>query len=68
MYPLGFPCSLEWIIREAQRWIEEHPAEEGEAAGPHRVEWGFRIIQIDEGKTFSENIEIVQQGWAWPRT
>ena len=67
MYPEGFACSVEWIVREAQRWVEEHAATSGEAPGPHRVEWGFRILQFEDGK-LSEETKIVQQGWAWSMT
>jgi hypothetical protein len=48
MYPQRFPCSQEWFIRKAQRWFEEHRADVGETEGPHRVEWGFRLMQVDE--------------------
>ena len=65
LYPTGMPCSMEWKVTEAKRWIAAHPAAAGEPAGPVRVQWGFRILSIDADGLLAENVHVVSVGTAW---
>lgn len=67
MHPPGYPCSMEWKIEEAKRWVGGHRAAAGTAPGPSRVAWGFRIVSLDRAGRLSQRIEIVSEGRAWPR-
>jgi hypothetical protein len=40
----GWPCSQEWQVVEARRWVEAHPG-----SGREAVEVGFRVIRVREG-------------------
>lgn len=44
--PAGYPCSQEWVVWEARRWIETNLV--GEARpGAVDVEVGFRILRVE---------------------
>lgn len=66
VYPEGFPCSLEWRVREWQRWLEGHTSEVPDVDGPIRIEIGFRMLAVDEEGVLTEQIQITQEGTAWP--
>ena len=61
MYPEGYPCSLEWMVREAQAWVDDH---RGAGPGPVPVAWGFRVLQVGEDGTVTENLEVLCEGTA----
>lgn len=67
LYPDGLPCSLEWQIHEAGRWIREKRAEDTDAPGPVKVEWGFVLVKARKDGRLSERWYPIQQGTAWPR-
>lgn len=67
MYPPGIPCSLEWQVREAQRWVDEHPLPAGEGPGPVRLAWGFRQLTLRPDHEVEERLEILCTGTAWTR-
>lgn len=48
IYPAGIPCSLEWRVREWQRWLRSHQSDVPGAAGPIAIEIGFRMLRVDE--------------------
>ena len=64
MYPKGYPCSLEWMVREAQAWVSDHP---GDGPGPVAVAWGFRVLRVGEDGAVSERLDILCRGTARPR-
>jgi hypothetical protein len=67
MYPKGTPCSLEWRIHEARRWIVQHTA-----SGPMEravpVQWGFTFVTVDEAGRVRQDVRIVSEGVACPRS
>ena len=66
MYPRGIPCSLEWQVHEARRWIQRHPAPAGQAEGEAvvPVEFGFRLIWVDEQGRLTMTLRPTMQGHA----
>jgi hypothetical protein len=67
MYPRGFPCSLQWRIYEAQRWIAQHTAPSPtERSVP--VQWGFKVVTVDDAGRVREDVRIVSEGVACPRS
>lgn len=66
MYPPRLPCSLEWQVREATRWVENNLDAGGEP-GPVQVSWGFVILRVQPDGSIQERWRPVQQGTAWPR-
>jgi len=67
LYPDGLPCSLEWQIHEAGRWIRDKAAPDGDAPGPVKVEWGFVIVKARKDGRLTERWFALQEGTAWPR-
>ena len=67
LYPDGLPCSLEWQIHEAGRWIRDKTAPAGDAPGPVKVEWGFVIVKARKDGRLTERWFALQEGTAWPR-
>jgi len=67
LYPDGLPCSLEWQIHEAGRWIRDKTAPAGDAPGPVKVEWGFVIVKARKDGRLTERWFAIQEGTAWPR-
>jgi hypothetical protein len=61
-YPPHTPCSLEWQIHEATRYVSKHLSD-GEP-GPVEVFWGFLYISVDEKGEIQERLDIVQSGHA----
>jgi hypothetical protein len=64
--PKGRPCSQEWLVYEAQRWLKNHavvaPPEDGIA-----VEVGYRMLRIDKDG-LHERLEPVTRGTGKLRT
>jgi hypothetical protein len=56
----GVPCSQEWLVHEAKRWLSTHLVENApEQAVP--VEIGWRMLRVDDG-TVHERLEPVTHG------
>ncbi len=68
MYPPGLPCSLEWMVLEAKRWVDDHTAEPGDAPGPVHLTWGFRILTLGDDHELSESLQVIGTAQAWPRS
>jgi hypothetical protein len=67
MYPQGTPCSLEWQVHEARRWIKQHPAPDGPLPSPEArvpVEFGFRLLWVDDAGHLTEKLRPTLQGTA----
>ena len=62
IYPKGIPCSLEWRVREIERWVEQHAAPAGSEPGPLKIELGFWIFRVDAGGTIQRNLRITARG------
>ncbi len=58
--PKGIPCSQEWLVHEAQRWLGnhrvDHPPEDGVP-----VEVGWRMLRVQEGAVH-ERLQPVARG------
>ena len=54
----GWPCSLEWQVVEARRWVEAHAG-----GGTEPVEIGFRLIRVRDG-AIEETLSPVTSGRA----
>ena len=67
LYPKGMPCSLEWQIHEAARWIRNHRAAPDSPPGPVKVVWGFVVVHVQDDGTLTEEVVELQSGTAWPR-
>ena len=59
-YPPGIPCSLEWMVHEAQHYVEGHLTEQD--IGDTKIEWGFMVISVDSDGTIQESFEPIQTG------
>ena len=44
--PDGYPCSQQWVVFEAKRWIEHHRVDTP-AADAVDIEIGFRILRLE---------------------
>jgi hypothetical protein len=66
MYPRELQCSLEWRVNEMRRWFDNHAAEGGDA-GTSDVEFGFRILKVDDRGQLDESLKITATGTAWPK-
>lgn len=67
IYPAGIPCSLEWRVREWQRWLSAHRSDVAGVEGPIRIQIGFRMLRVDEAGKLHQSIRFTQAGSAWPR-
>jgi hypothetical protein len=70
LLPPDVPCSMEYIVRDAARWIAEHRAAPHQPDGPAKITIGYRILSIDDSagaSTLRERMRIVAEGRAWPR-
>ncbi len=61
-YPPGTPCSLEWMVHEAVRYVGKNLSN-GEP-GPVAAEWGFLYLSVDKQGQVEERMEVVQSGHA----
>lgn len=61
-YPPRTPCSLEWKIHEAQRYVGKNLSTD--EPGPVEVEWGFLFISVDKSGQVQERMDVVQSGHA----
>lgn len=68
LYPRGLPCSLEWQVHEAGRWIRNHLAAADAEPGPVKVSWGFVIVRVNDQGKITEKWRPVQEGTAWRRS
>jgi hypothetical protein len=60
--PAKVPCSQQWIVYEAQRWLENHLVEEHpEDAVP--VEMGYRMLRVEADGTVSMRLEVLTKGY-----
>ena len=62
----GMATGLTWLTYEMSRWVEEHLEEE--ADGPAKVSVGYRVFTVDESSSVQEELVVVQDGQAWPRS
>lgn len=62
------PTSVTWMAEEAARWVRNHPKPEGVAEGPHRVQWGYRLLRIDSQGEIIEERLVLTEGHAWKRS
>lgn len=53
--PEGYPCSQQWVVYEARRWIEANGAAEADDTSVE-VEVGFRILRLERF--------VLQERWA----
>jgi hypothetical protein len=67
LYPSQLPCSLEWQVHEASRWLRDKAAEPDSGPGPVKISWGFVILRVMDDGTIQERWRPVQEGSAWPR-
>lgn len=67
MYPPGLPCSLEWQVHEAGRWLRNNLDAPDSPPGPVKVSWGFVILRVQPDGSIQERWRPVQEGTAWPR-
>jgi hypothetical protein len=58
--PRRVPCSQEWLVYEAQRWLETHLVEEAPDPGVP-VEIGWRMLRVEDG-VVHERLEPVTRG------
>jgi hypothetical protein len=65
LLPRDIPCSLEYVVADAARWIRTHPASEGRRGEGARFQVGYRILTIDARGGLSERLRIVAEGRAW---
>ncbi len=68
IYPQGIPCSLEWQVHEARRWIEAHMAPPDGGPGDVAMEFGFRLIWVDDKGHITEKLRPTLNGTARRRT
>jgi hypothetical protein len=68
MYPPGLPCSLEWMVLEAKRWVDDHPAVAGEPPGPVQLTWGFRMLTLGDDHELREDLRVIGKAQAWLRS
>jgi hypothetical protein len=66
MWPEPRRCTLMWMVHEARRWVDEHPAGAGDAPEVP-VAWGFWRVEILEGGAIARHLEIVCRGRARAR-
>jgi len=67
LYNKDLPCSLEWQIHEAGRWMRDKAAASDDPPGPVPVAWGFVIIRVQDDGSLKETWLQKQTGTAWPR-
>ncbi|MBK7579460.1 MAG: hypothetical protein IPI67_04560 [Myxococcales bacterium] len=59
--PRTRPCSQQWLVYEAQRWLRDHgvpSAPEGGVA----IEAGWRMLRVDQAGNLEERLESVTSG------
>lgn len=59
--PKRVPCSQQWLVYEAQRWLTNHSV----AAPPEGgipLELGYRILSVDDAGALSERLAPVTRG------
>lgn len=54
--PFSVPCSLHWVVFEAQKWIRDHTAASPEGLTV-RIEVGYRIFRVLPDGDVTERIE-----------
>lgn len=59
--PRSRPCSQQWLVYEAQRWLRDHSVE-GELEGGVDVEAGYRMLSVDSDGLVEERLEPVTRG------
>jgi hypothetical protein len=66
LLPKGIPCSTEYVVAAAQRWIAGHPSTGRSASSAVPFKVGYEVLRI-EGGALHERLEIVAEGRAWPK-
>jgi hypothetical protein len=59
--PRERPCSQEWLIHEAKRWLESHTVPEPPPGGI-AVEVGYRMLRVDDDGRLHERLDPVTRG------
>mgnify|MGYP001480237886 CR=1 FL=1 len=59
--PRGKPCSQEWLVYEAQRWLEQHSGKSPPENGVP-VEVGWRMLRVDAAGMLHERLEPITSG------
>jgi hypothetical protein len=70
LLPPDVPCSMEYVVRDAARWIASHRKSETQPEGPVTITIAYRILSIDEtdgASTLRERTRVVAEGRAWRR-
>lgn len=62
IYPDGIACSLEWRVRELERWVASHQAAPGAVPGPVRIELGFLLLKVAANGELHEEQRITARG------
>lgn len=65
LYPAGIPCSTEYCIAHARRWIQGRLGRPDDGRGPIHLQIGYRIITVSGGRVI-ERFRVVAEGTAWP--
>jgi len=59
--PKQRPCSQQWLVYEAQRWLADHTLASAPDDG-EPVEVGFRLLRIEPDGSLHERLEPVTRG------
>jgi hypothetical protein len=59
--PKRVPCSQQWVVYEAQRWLENHGVDAPPADGVE-VEVGYRMLKVEDDGSVSMNLHPVTSG------
>ena len=64
--PRKVPCSQEWLVYEAQRWLRNHTVETpSEGALP--IEVGWRMLRVDEAGELHQRLVPITRGMGHAR-
>ena len=59
--PKLVPCSQQWLVYEAQRWLESHLVDAPpEDSVP--IEIGYRMLRVEKGGAVSMRLEVLTTG------
>jgi hypothetical protein len=59
--PKRFPCSQQWLVYEAQRWLGNHSVTAAPTTG-EPLEIGYRMLRVDGSGKISVRLQPVTQG------
>lgn len=63
--PKKRPCSQQWLVYEAQRWLRDHTVASVPDGG-ELVEVGWRLLRIEPDGSLSERLEPMTRGTGRP--